>query len=163
MTTYLKEDFLYDADLVLEDSLDTDGNAAAITGADSTAGALLTVAQIIDLGDGVIEGVMIVDIDEIDVTTDETLLYEIFLQGSQEAAFDTAGLERNLAAIELGCGTLLTNGTATTGDQGAAGDRYVIPFRNVINGTVYRYVRVMQETAGAGATITDTIWLSIKR
>ena len=163
MTTYLKEDFLKDADLVLEDSLDANGDAEATSGAASTAGALLTVAQIIDLGDGVVEGVMIVDIDAIDVTADANLLYEIFLQGSQEAAFDTGGLVRNLAALELGCGELLTNATATTGDQGAAGDRYVIPFRNVINGTVYRYVRVMQQTADGGATITDTIWLSIKR
>jgi len=163
MTTYLKEDFLYDADLVLEDSLDSNGDVAATTGAASTAGTLLTVDQIIDLGDGVVEGVMIVDIDEIDVAADADLLYEIFLQGSQEAAFDTGGLVRNLAALELGCGELLTNGTTDTGDQGAAGDRYVIPFRNVINGTVYRYVRVMQETADGDATITDTIWLSIKR
>ena len=162
MTTYLKEDFLYDADLVLEDSLDSNGDAAAITS--SAAGSVLEVAQVIDLGDGLAEGYMIVDIDAIMVATNEDELYEIWLQGAQSSTFATAGLVRNLAGLELGPGTMLTNGTATAGDQGAAGDRYVIPFRNVINGTVYRYVRVYQELAdGTGETITDTIWLSIKR
>lgn len=162
MVTYLKEDFLYDVDLTLEDSLDSGGSVEANTGAGSTAGTLLDVAQIIDLGDGVVEGYMIVDIDGIDVTTDANLLYEIFLQGAQHATFGTAALVRNLAALELGCGELLTNAQAG-GDQGAAGDRYVIPFRNVINGVVYRYARVMQVNTDAGATLTATIWLSIKR
>jgi len=161
MTTYLKEDFVFDADLVLEDSLDSAGAVSAIIA--SQAGTVLDVAKVIDLGDGVVEGYMIVDIDEI-LCSAADVLYEIWLQGSNVAAFATAGLIRNLAGLELGAGELLTNATATTGDQGAAGDRYVVPFRNVINGTVYRYVRVYQEIAnGTGETITDTIWLSIKR
>ena len=161
MTTYLKEDFLYDVDLVLEDSLDSAGAVSAIVA--SQAGKILDVAKVIDLGDGVVEGYMIVDIDAIDVAAADEL-YEIFLQAAQSATFATAGLVRNIAALELGSGELLTNATATSGDQGAAGDRYVVPFRNVINGTVYRYVRVYQEIAnGTGETITDTIWLSIKR
>uniref|UniRef100_A0A6M3LEC4 Uncharacterized protein n=1 Tax=viral metagenome TaxID=1070528 RepID=A0A6M3LEC4_9ZZZZ len=161
MTTYLKEDFVFDADLVLEDSLDSAGAVSAIIA--SQAGTVLDVAKVVDLGDGVVEGYMIVDIDEI-LCSAADVLYEIWLQGSNVAAFATAGLIRNLAGLELGAGELLTNATATTGDQGAAGDRYVVPFRNVINGTVYRYVRVYQEIAnGTGETITDTIWLSIKR
>ena len=161
MATYLKDDFVFDADLVLEDSLDSAGAVSAIIA--SQAGTLLDVAQVIDLGDGVVEGYMIVDIDEI-LCSAADVLYEIFLQGSNVAAFATAGLVRNLAALELGAGELMTNATTTTGDQGAAGDRYVVPFRNVINGTVYRYVRVYQELVnGTGETITDTIWLSIKR
>lgn len=161
MTTYLKEDFNFDADLVLEDSLSSAGAVDAIVA--SQAGKVLDVAKIVDLGDGLVEGYMIVDIDAI-VTNAADLLYEIFLQGAQSATFATAGLIRNLAALELGAGELLTNGTATTGDQGAAGDRYVVPFRNEINGTVYRYARAYLEIAnGTGETITTTIWLSIKR
>lgn len=161
MTTYVKEDFLFDADLVLEDSLDSSGAVSAIVA--SQVGKVLDVAQIIDLGDGIVEGYMIVDVDEI-LCSAADVLYEIWLQGAQSATFATAGLVRNLAGLELGAGELLTNATATTGDQGAAGDRYVIPFRNVINGVVYRYVRAYQEIAnGTGETITDTIWLSIKR
>ena len=161
MTTYLKEDFLYDADLVLEDSLDANGDAEGAV--ESAVGALLTVAQIVDLGDGVVEGYMIVDVDAIDVDATD-LLYELWLQGAQSATFATAGLVRNLAGVELGEGTLLTNGTTGAGDQGEAGDRYVVPFRNVINGVVYRYVRFYQEIAtGTTPLLTSTVWLSIKR
>ena len=161
MVTYLKEDFVYDANLLLEDSLTSAAAVSAIVA--SQAGLVLDVAKIIDLGDGLVEGYMIVDVDAI-LCSAADVLYEIFLQGAQSATFATAGLVRNLAALEIGAGELMTNATATTGDQGAAGDRYVIPFRNEINGVVYRYVRVYQELAnGTGETITDTIWLSIKR
>jgi hypothetical protein len=161
MTTYLKEDFVYDANLLLEDSLTSAGAVSAIVA--SQVGKVLDVAKIIDLGDGLVEGYMIVDVDEI-LCSAADVLYEIFLQGAQSATFATAGLVRNLAALELGAGELMTNATATTGDQGAAGDRYVVPFRNEINGVVYRYVRAYQELAnGTGETITDTIWLTIKR
>lgn len=161
MTTYLKEDFLFDANLVLEDSLNSAGAVSAIVA--SQAGLNLDVAKIVDFGDGLVEGYMIVDIDAI-LCSAADVLYEIFLQGAQSATFATAGLVRNLAALELGAGELMTNATATTGDQGAAGERYVIPFRNEINGVVYRYARVYLELAdGTGETITTTIWLSIKR
>jgi hypothetical protein len=161
MTSYLKEDFVYDADLLLEDSLTSAGAVSAIV--ESQVGKVLDVAKIVDLGDGLVEGYMIVDIDAI-LCSAADVLYEIFLQGSQSATFATAGEVRNLAALELGAGELLTNATATTGDQGAAGDRYVVPFRNEINGTVYRYVRAYQQLAdGTGETITDTIWLAMKR
>ena len=161
MTTYLKDDFLYDDALLLEDSLDSAGAVSAIVA--SQAGKVLDVAQVIDLGDGLVEGYMIVDVDAI-LCSAADVLYEIFLQGSNVAAFATAGVVRNLAALELGAGELLTNATATTGDQGAAGDRYVVPWRNELNGTVYRYVRAYQEIAnGTGETITDTIWLALKR
>jgi len=162
MTTYLKEDFLYDVDLLLEDSLDSAAAVSAIVA--SQVGKVLDVAKILDLGDGVVEGYMIVDIDAIEVGAAADLLYEIWLQGAQSETFGTAGLVRNLAGLELGCGEYLTNATTTTGDEGAAGDRFVIPFRNVINGTVFRYVRAYLEIYnGTGETITCNIWLSIKR
>lgn len=161
MTTYLKEDFLYDVDLALEDSLDSAGAVSAIVAAQ--AGKLLDVAKVIDLGDGVVEGYMIVDIDAIDVTSAADLLYPILLQASNVAAFATAGVIRDIARLDLGAGEVLTNATATAGDQGAVGDRYVVPFRNVINGTVYRYVRVYDNQSGTGDTITYQAWLSIKR
>ncbi len=161
MTTYRKDDFPFDVDLVLEDSLTSAGAVSAIVA--SQEGKVLDVAKIIDLGDGLVEGYMIVDIDAIDCAAADEL-YEIFLQGAQSATFATAGLIRNLAALELGSGEMLTNATATTGDQGAAGERYVVPFRNELNGVIYRYDRVYQQIAnGTGETITDTIWLSIKK
>jgi len=156
MTTYLKEDFLYDADLVLEDSLDTNGDAAAIE--TSAAGSLLNVAQIIDVGDGLVEGYMIVDVDAIVVADDED--YTIKLQGTQTAAFDDPDFV-DLAMLKLG------HADALVGDAsaGAAGDRFVIPFRNEQNGEVYRYVRAftLMDADGVGESITATMWLSIKR
>ena len=154
MTTYLKEDFLYDADLVLEDSLDTNGDAEAAEL--SAAGALLTVAQVIDLGDGLAEGYMIVDIDAIVVATDED--YTIKLQGTQTAAFGGTDFV-DLAMLKLG------HVDALVGDAsaGAAGDRFVVPFRNEQNGEVYRYVRAYTLMSGTGESITATMWLSIKR
>jgi hypothetical protein len=161
MTTYLKEDFVYDADLLLEDSLTSAGAVSAIV--ESQEGKVLDVAKIIDLGDGLVEGYMIVDIDAINTAAADEL-YEIFLQGAQSATFATAGAVRNLAALELGSGELMTNATATSGDEGAAGNRYVVPFRNEVNGEVFRYVRAYLELAdGTGESITTTIWLSIKR
>ena len=156
MTTYLKEDFLKDAELVLEDSLDTDGVAAAIE--TSVAGSLLTVAQVIDLGDGLVEGVMVCDIDAIEVGTDED--YTIKLQGTQTAAFGGADFV-DLAMLKLGHADALVGNASA----GAAGDRFVIPFRNEQNGEVYRYVRAytLMDAVGTGESITATMWLSIKR
>ena len=158
MTTYLKEDFLFDADLVLEDSLDSDGVAAAIDGVDSYAGSVLAVDTVIDVGDGLVEGYMIVDVDAIVVADDED--YTIKLQGTQTAAFDGADFV-DLAMLKLG------HADALVGDAsaGAAGDRFVIPFRNEQNGEVYRYVRAftLMDADGVGESITATMWLSIKR
>ena len=159
MTTYLKEDFLFDADLVLEDSLDANGDAEAITS--SAAGSVLGVAQVIDLGDGLTEGYMIVDVDAIVVGTDA--LYAITLQGSNVSPFATA-TTYDLAQVNIGAGESLFNATAGN-DAGSAGSRLIVPFRNEQDGTVYRYVRVYQTLSGSSDTpsITDTIWLSIKR
>ena len=156
MTTYLKEDFLYDADLVLEDSLDANGDAEGAV--ESAAGALLTVPQVIDLGDGLVEGVMVCDIDAIEVGTDED--YTIKLQGTQTAAFDGADFV-DLAMLKLGHANALVGNASA----GAAGDRFIIPFRNEQNGEVYRYVRAYTYMASGGAaeSITWTGWLSIKR
>lgn len=154
MTTYLKEDFLYDADMALEDSLDSAGNSSPIVA--SQVGKLLNVATEIDIGDGLVEGCMIVDIDAIVVATDEN--YEIKLQGTNTSGF--GGDFVDLAMLELGHADTVV-GTAA---KGAAGDRYVIPFRNVSNGTVMRYVRAyILVLNGTGESITYQAWLSINR
>lgn len=154
MTTYLKEDFLYDVDMALEDSLDSAGDTSAIIA--SQAGKLLDVATEIDLGDGRVEGYMVVDIDAIVVTTDEN--YEIKLQGTNTSGFGSDFVD--LAMLELGHADTVV-GTAA---KGVAGDRYVVPFRNVCNGTVMRYVRAyIVVLNGTGESITYQAWLSIKR
>jgi len=154
MTTYLKEDFLYDADLLLEDSLDSAGDTSAIIV--SQVGKVLDVATEIDIGDGLVEGVMVVDIDAIELGTDEN--YEIKLQGSNISGFGSDFVD--LAMLELGHADTLV-GTAAIG---AAGDRFVVPFRNTKAGTVMRYVRAYTLVLnGTAESITYTAWLSIKR
>jgi len=157
----LKEDFTFDAELVMEDSLDAAGAVSAIVA--SQAGTLLDVAKVLDVGDGIVEGYMIIDIDAIDVTVAADLLYKIKLQGSNVAAFATAALIQDLAQIELGAGEMLFGGTAITSDRGLAGERYVVPFRNEKGGTVFRYLRVYTYQEGTGDTITHTTWLTITR
>ena len=156
MTTYLKEDFLYDANLVLEDSLDSNGDVEVIDGAASYAGSILAVETVIDLGDGLVEGVMVCDIDAIEVGTDED--YTLKIQGTQTAAFDGADFV-DLAMLKLGHAAALVGDA----DAGAAGDRFIIPFRNEQNGEVYRYVRAYTASGGTAESITWTGWLSIKR
>ncbi len=155
MTTYLKEDFLYDAGLLLEDSLDSAGAVSAIVA--SQVGKVLDVAKVLDLGDGLIEGNMIVDIDAIVLATDEN--YEIKLQGTNTAAFGDADFE-DLSMLELGHADTLVGNAAI----GAAGDRHVVPFRNVKNGTVLRYVRAYALILnGSAESITYNAWLTINR
>lgn len=160
MTTTIKEDFVFDADLLLEDSLTSAGAVSAIVA--SQEGKVLDVAKVIDLGDGLVEGYMIVDIDAIDVAAADEL-YEIKLQGTNVAAFATAAAIVDLAQVNLGSGELVAAATAGA-DIGAAGNRFVVPFRNEQNGTVYRYVRAYAKIAnGDGETITYTAWLAMKR
>lgn len=161
MVTYLKDDFVYDVDLALEDSLASNGTGSPIT--TSQAGKLLDVAQVLDVGDGLVEGYMIVDIDAIDVTNAADILYNIKLQGTNVAAFATAADIHDLAQVNLGAGEMVAGGVSTTSDKGAAGERYVVPFRNEQAGTVYRYIRAYTLQEGTGDTITHTTWLTIKR
>jgi len=154
MTTYFKEDFVYDDDLLLEDSLDSAGATSAIIA--SQAGKVLDVAKQVDLGDGLVEGYMVIDIDAIELATDEN--YEIKLQGTNTSGFGSDFVD--LAMRELGHADTLV-GTAAVG---AAGNRLVVPFRNLHNGTVMRYVRAyLLILNGTGETITTTIWLTLKR
>lgn len=154
MTTYLKEDFLYDASLLLEDSLDSAGAVSAITA--SQVGKVLDVAKQIDLGDGLIEGNMIIDIDAIVLATDEN--YEIKLQGTNTTGFGSDFVD--LAMRELGHADTVV-GTAAIG---AAGNRFVLPFRTVHNGTVMRYVRAyIVVLNGTAESITYNAWLTINR
>ena len=66
-----------------------------------------------------------------------------------------AGMERSatfastieeVAVIELGANEVLR------GDQDSTTGRYILPVRNEINGTVYRYARVYTVVAGTIAT-----------
>ena len=153
MTTSIR-DRIYDADLLLEDSLDNAGASSPIVA--SQAGKVLDVATYRDLGSGLVKGDMVVDVSALVVSTNDDI-YTIVLQGSNTTAF-TANVSVGLAQIKLGHTTPLiaaqvVGGTSVVG-------RYIVPFSNEVAGTHYRYVRAYTIVAGTGASITHKAWLT---
>ena len=135
MTTYFKQNFTVDDNLALKAS-------GAIT-------ASAAVATVLDLGDGFAEGEIIIDVSAIDIVGNDEI-YDIVAQVTNVAAFatDTAIVDRcsmTLAAAEVQ--RTDANGDAPTG-------RFVLPFNNQYNGTIYRYLRLYTVVAGATGSIT---------
>ena len=120
--------YTYDADLELKAA------GALITSTDS---------QIIDLGAGFVEGDIVID-----VTADE--------MGSGNEFFTLSLDASNVAAMSSGsvCIARKVFGNLVVPMDAAlsAAGRYVIPFRNVENGTTYRYVRLSTLVAGTIST-----------
>lgn len=106
-----------------------------------------TGSLILDMGDSLLEGDLVLDVTAMDVTTgDES--YQFKLQGSPDAAFGTAGNIRVLAELIVGGATGATpNGAADTVG------RFIIPFRNERNGTSCRYLRLLTTVAGTTPSI----------
>jgi hypothetical protein len=119
-----------DAGLVAADA------AAQVDGAD----------KIVDLGNGLVEGKLIVDVTAIEIA-DGDEAYRIAIQGSANADFSSTIEE--LASVELGAAAVLG------GDQDSTTGRFQVPFRTEKNGTIYPYVRVYCEVAGTVATGID--------
>jgi len=126
MPTY--SNFTYDASL----SLKAAGLVASTT----------TEATIVDLGAGFVDGNLVIDVSAVEVaSTDE--IYLICLEGSNVAAMTSGSV--CLAQIEMGNATAPADADTGTG-------RFVVPFRNEQNGTIYQYVRIYTEVAGTIAT-----------
>lgn len=124
----LYSNFTYDASL----SLKSAGLVASTT----------TESTIVDLGAGFVEGNLVIDVSAVEVaSTDE--IYLICLEGSNVAAMTSGSV--CLAQIEMGNATAPADADTGTG-------RFVVPFRNEQNGTIYQYVRIYTEVDGAIAT-----------
>lgn len=120
--------FLYDDALSLRDA----GLLAATT----------TETTILDLGAGLVDGNLVIDVSAIEVASGNEK-YTIHLEGSNVAAMTSGSV--TLANIPLG--------NATDPADAATGvGRFVVPFRNEQNGTNYRYVRIYTLAAGTIAT-----------
>lgn len=134
----LYSQFTYDASLLLK--------AAALVAA--TANGTLEL----DLGTGLVEGYLVVDATAVEIDSNDES-YEIILQGSTVAAFGTAAAIAPLAMMTI-CDKASTRGAAGVIGNGTddVPGRYVIPFRNERNGTIYRYVRVRTVVVGTIAT-----------
>lgn len=100
---------------------------------------------ILDIGSGLAEFDVVVDVTAIDANGDES--YEIVLQGSPDATFGTAANIVALGSLTLGGAT---SARATATGQGAASStgRYLFASRNELNGVTYRYLRIRTVVAG---------------
>jgi len=120
--------FTYDNALSLKDA----GLVAATT----------TESTILDLGAGLVDGYLILDVSAVEVASGDEK-YTVHLEGSNVAAMTSGSV--TLANIPLGNLTAPADAATGTG-------RFVVPFRNEQNGTAYRYVRIYTLVAGTIAT-----------
>jgi hypothetical protein len=109
----------------------------------SAAGQVDGSDKIVDLGNGIVEGKLVVDVTAIEIANNDEA-YRISLQGSSKADF--ADTIEELASVELGAQEVLA------GDQDSTTGRYQVPFRTEKNGTVWPYVRVYTEVVGTVAS-----------
>ena len=130
----MRRTFTYDDLLEMKD-------AGALTA--SAAATVDGVAQIVDVGSGLFEGNLVVDVSAIEVDT-ATDKYEIRVEGSTKSDFSNTYTQ--LASLMLG------HKTAISGDVTSTTGRYILPFTNEKNGVIYRYLRVYVIIAGTIAT-----------
>lgn len=115
---------------------------AGLVAADA-AGTVDSEAKIVNLGAGMVEGHLVIDVTAIEIASNDEA-YKITLQGSSSATFASGIVD--LAEITLGAAEVIG------GDQDSAVGRYQVPFRTEKNGTVWPYVRVYTDVAGTIAT-----------
>lgn len=105
------------------------------------------VATIVDLGDALVECKLLIDVSALELDTNNEL-YDIVLQGSPDSDFGTDTNIHDLVSLTLAAAEVQrsdSNKDSTTG-------RYIVPFRNEADGTVYRYVRLYTVVAGTVST-----------
>jgi hypothetical protein len=115
-------------------------------------------------GAGRTEGMWCTDITAIDMTSgDET--YKLHLFGSQDVAFGNGNVEllafHDLAAAVAGRQVATILGISPTiPPAGLAGTILQIPFTNLMQRIVYRYLRAYLVAGGTTPSITLTSWIS---
>lgn len=100
--------------------------------------------QIIDVGVGRFEGVMVIDVTACEIASNDEL-YTVTVQGSSSATF--ASDIQNLAMTDFGA-TAVRKGGAIATSVG----RYELPFCNEQDDIKYRYLRLYTTVAGSIAT-----------
>ena len=125
---------MIDNDLIMKDAGLVASSAAATV--DSS-------AQVVDVGEGLVKGELVIDVTAIEIADDDEL-FKISLQGSSKSDFSDT--YEDLAIIELGAKEELG------GDQDSETGRYVVPFRTERNGTVYDHLRVYTTVSGTVGT-----------
>lgn len=124
----LYSQFVYDSDLEVK--------AAGLLAAS-------TDGSIIDLGEGIVDGFLVIDLSACEIATGDEI-YTVSIEGSNVAAMTSGSVCLGKKVF----GNLVVPMDAAL----SAAGRYVIPFRNEEGGTVYRYIRYSTLIAGTIAT-----------
>lgn len=118
----------------------------------------------IDIGQGRLTGLMAIDISSIDVSSlDEA--YKFCLLGSNDAAWGNGNVEL-LAFHDVGAASAVRQIATILGASpaippaGAAGSMIFLPFTNLMQRIVYRYVRGYVVISGTTPTVTFRSWLA---
>jgi hypothetical protein len=105
------------------------------------------VATIRDVGEGVYQGVMVIDVTALEIA-DNDEIYDIVIQGSPDSDFGTDTNIVDLCSITLAAAEV----QRTDANADSAVGRYYLPFINMINQTTYRYLRLYTVVAGTVGT-----------
>lgn len=109
----------------------------------SAAATVASVAKILDLGTGLMQGEVIVDIAAIEVASgDESYRIEVQLSNSSTFA---SGIV-HAAILHVG------DSSVTFESADSTIGRYIVPVRNAKNNVMYRYMRIFTRCAGTIAT-----------
>lgn len=104
-----------------------------------------STAQILDVGEGRLDGLVVLDVTAIEIGSgDEN--FKVLLQGSNSPTF-ASGIV-NLAFAEFGALATLAGPPSAAPAVG----RYEVAFTNAVNYTIYRYLRLRIIVAGTIAT-----------
>ena len=145
--------YTFDISLQLKDAGLIAADAAAQVGG---------AARVLDLGVGLVEGDIIIDVSAIEIATGDER-YNIIAQLSSSPTFASNVVIVGL--IPLGDGS--TIGTAFGGSGVDVDDtvgRFILPFRNERNGVWYRYMRLFTDVTGTIATgINYTAFAAIEK
>lgn len=104
--------------------------------------ATATGSIIVDVGPGFADGDLVLDVTALEVASGDEI-YTVQLEGS------------NVADMSSGSVTLATKvlgNNPAPADADTAIGRHIVPFRNELDGTLYRYLRLHTTVAGAIAT-----------
>ena len=118
------------AQFTYDDALNLRDSAALTASADG---------DILDLGPGYVSGCLVLDVASVEIASNDEY-YAVSLEGSTVAAMTSTS--EVLAKTYFG--KLVAPQDA---DRTAAG-RYVVPFHNEVNGTLFRYVRLSNVVSG---------------
>ena len=101
-----------------------------------------TESTILDIGAGFVDGLLVVDVSAVETATGNEY-FTICLEASNVAAMTSGSVD----IMRKSMGNIVAPGDAVT-----ATGRFILPFCNEVNGTLYRYVRLYTVVAGTIAS-----------